>query len=68
MNLLKDYEGGFPTDFIFFDIKDQKLKKMTVTEEAWNHTLKTFEDNDNISRGVVYKYMSKHETVQTQEV
>jgi len=65
---LKEYDGDFPAEFYFFDIKDEKLKLMTVTEEAWNHTLKTFEDNDNISRGIVIKYMSKHDTVKTQEV
>jgi hypothetical protein len=65
---LKDYDGGFPAEFYFFDIEDDNLKKMKVTEEAWNNTLKTFEDNDNINRNVVIKYMSKHETVQTQKV
>jgi len=65
---LKDYDGGFPAEFYFFDIEDEKLKKMTVTEVAWNHTLKTFKDNDNISRNVVIKYMSKHDTVQTTQV
>ena len=68
MNELSDYNGGFPATFIFHDPKDNTLKQMEVTEEAWNHTLKTFEDNDNISRSVIFKYMSKHDTVKTQEV
>lgn len=65
---LGTYSGEFPATFYFHDIKDDTLKQMEVTEEAWNHTLKTFEDNDNISPGVVIKYMSKHETVETKEV
>jgi hypothetical protein len=68
MNTLSDYEGGFPTTFYFYDIKTEKLKKIEVTEQAWNNTLKTFEDNDNISRGVIFKYMSKQDTVKTTEV
>lgn len=68
MNELSDYDGGFPAKFYFHDIEEEELKLMKVTEEAWNNTLKTFEDNDNVSRGVVNKYMSKHETVEIQEV
>jgi len=68
MNELSDYEGGFPAEFYFYDIQDQKLKLMTVTEQAWNNTLKTFEDNNKVSPNVVIKYMSKHDTVQTTEV
>lgn len=65
---LKDYNGGFPAEFIFYDIKDEKLKQMTVTKQAWNNTLKTFEDKNNISRGVIFKYMSKQDTVTTKKV
>lgn len=67
-NKLSDYDNGFPATFYYYDIKDEKLKTMEVTEKAWNNTLKTFEDNDNITRGVVFKYLSKHDTVKTQEV
>lgn len=68
MNTLSDYENGFPTTFYFYDIQDGELKEMEVTEEAWNDTLKTFKDNNNVSRNVIIKYMSKHETVQTKKV
>jgi len=65
---LEDFEGGFPAEFYFFDIKEQTLKKIIIPKEAWHNTLKTFEDNDNVSHGVIFKYMSKHDTVKTQEV
>jgi len=60
---LSDYNGEFPFHVVFYDIQDEKVKEMKVTEQAWNQALKTFEDNDKISEPVIFKYMSKHDTV-----
>jgi len=68
MNQLSDYDGTFPAVFYFYDIEDEKLKKMGVPETVWNDTLKTFEGNNNIKPNVIFKYMSKHDNVETEEV
>jgi len=66
---LKDLDKeGFPFEAVFLDIKDDTLKQITVTENAWNTTLKTFEDNDNISRNVIFKHLSKNDSVKTQPI
>lgn len=64
--MLEDYDGDFPFTVVFHDIQDNKVKEMEVSEEAWNDTLKTFGDNDNVTRSVIYKYMSKHDSVTTE--
>jgi len=68
MNKLSDYNGTFPAVFYFYDIEDEKLKKMGVPETVWNTTLKTFEGNNNVKPNVIFKYMSKHDNVETEEV
>lgn len=64
---LKDYKGDFPFKVYFYDIQTQETKQMTITQEAYNEALKTFEDNDNVSESVIYKYISKHDTVTINE-
>jgi len=63
---LKDYDGDFPFTVVYYDIGSQEAKEMTITEEAYDEALKTFEDNDNVSESVIYKYISKHDTVKTE--
>lgn len=60
---LEDYDGDFPVQMVFYDIQDEKVKEMEVTEQAWTEALKTFEDNNNVTESVIFKYMSKHDTV-----
>jgi len=58
----------FPFEAVFLDIKDNTLKQMTITEQAWNNTLKTFEGNDNISRNVIFKHLSKNDTTKVDTI
>lgn len=61
---LTDMKGETPFKALFYDPKDQNVKQITVTEKALDNTLKTFADTNNVSRNVVFKYMSKHDTIQ----
>lgn len=60
---LENYDGEFPVDMVFYDVQDGEVKEMQVTEQAWNHTLKTFEGQTNVSDNVVMKHLSTHDTV-----
>jgi hypothetical protein len=65
---LEDRESGFPADFYFYDMKDDTMKMMTVTEEAWKDTLKTFREQDDVDSHIIQRYMCKQDDVNVQEV
>lgn len=58
---------NFPSTYYFHDIEDGKLKKITVTEKAWEDTFKTFDDKNNVSNNIMQKHLSRHNTVKIEE-
>lgn len=59
---LKDIDTELPHKTFYYDPEDEKVKKITLTRDAINTTLKTFEDEDKVANKIKQKYLSKQLT------